>query len=58
MRSRTPTPTTRPMPTAAAVKEVFGAGRAQGEGELDIGAVITVLEDLTGEKVRVANPSS
>ena len=47
-----------PMPTAAAVKEVFGAGRAQGKGELDIGAVITVLEDLTGEKVRVANPSS
>ncbi len=47
-----------PMPTTAAVKEVFGAGKAQGKGDLDIGAVITVLEDLTGEKVRVSNPSS
>lgn len=47
-----------PMPTAAAVKEVFGAGKAQGKGDLDIGAVITVLEDLTGEKVRAPHSSS
>ncbi|PYV18543.1 MAG: hypothetical protein DMG21_04535 [Acidobacteria bacterium] len=45
-----------PMPAAAAVKEVYGAAKAQGKGELDYAAVITVLEDLAGVKVRSAEP--
>jgi 3-hydroxyisobutyrate dehydrogenase-like beta-hydroxyacid dehydrogenase len=42
-----------PMPTAAAVKEVYGAAKAQGNGDLDYVAVITFLEALAGVKVRV-----
>jgi 3-hydroxyisobutyrate dehydrogenase-like beta-hydroxyacid dehydrogenase len=41
-----------PMPTAAAVKEVYGAARAQGKGDLDYAAVITFLEGLAGIEVR------
>jgi 3-hydroxyisobutyrate dehydrogenase-like beta-hydroxyacid dehydrogenase len=41
-----------PMPTLAAVKEVYGACKAQGKGELDYAAVVTFLEDLAGVKVR------
>lgn len=41
-----------PMPAAAAVKEVYGAARAQGKGDLDYAAVITFLEDLASVKVR------
>ncbi len=44
-----------PMPAAAAVKEVYGAARAQGKGDLDYAAVITFLEDLAGVKVRAAS---
>ena len=41
-----------PMPVAAAVKEVYGAARAQGKGDLDYAAVVTFLEELAGVKVR------
>ena len=41
-----------PMPTAAAVKEVYAAARAQGKGDLDYAAVITYLEGLAGVEVR------
>ena len=41
-----------PMPTAAAVKEVYGAAKAQGKGDLDYAAVITLLEEVAGVKVR------
>lgn len=44
-----------PMPTAAAVKEVYGAAKAQGKGDLDYAAVITFLEELAGVKVRAAS---
>ncbi len=44
-----------PMPTAGAVKEVYGAAKAQGKGDLDYAAVITYLEELAGIKVRVAS---
>jgi 3-hydroxyisobutyrate dehydrogenase len=40
------------MPAAAAVKEVYGAAKAQGKGELDYAAVITFLEEVAGIKVR------
>jgi len=43
-----------PMPAAAAVKEVYGAAKAQGQGDRDYVAVITFLEELAGVKVRVA----
>jgi 3-hydroxyisobutyrate dehydrogenase-like beta-hydroxyacid dehydrogenase len=42
------------MPTAAAVKEVYGAARAQGKGDLDYVAVITFLESLAGIEVRTS----
>lgn len=42
-----------PMPVAAAVKEVYGAAKAQGHGDLDYVAVITFLEGLAGVQVRV-----
>ncbi|MGH9397545.1 MAG: NAD(P)-dependent oxidoreductase [Terriglobia bacterium] len=42
------------MPTAAAAKEVYGAAKAKGQGEMDYAAVITVLEDIAGVKVRTA----
>jgi 3-hydroxyisobutyrate dehydrogenase-like beta-hydroxyacid dehydrogenase len=47
-----------PMPTLAAVKEVYGAAKAQGKGDLDYAAVITFLEELAGVKVRVLNAAS
>jgi 3-hydroxyisobutyrate dehydrogenase-like beta-hydroxyacid dehydrogenase len=43
-----------PLPTLAAVKEVFGAAKAQGKGDLDFAAVVTFLEELAGVKVRTA----
>ena len=43
-----------PMPTTAAVKETYGAAKAQGKGNLDYAAVITFLEELAGVKVRSA----
>jgi 3-hydroxyisobutyrate dehydrogenase-like beta-hydroxyacid dehydrogenase len=43
---------TVPMPTLAAVKEVYGACKAQGKGDLDYAAVVTFLEELAGVKVR------
>ncbi len=41
-----------PMPTLAAVKEVYMAAKAQGKGELDYAAIVTFLEELAGVKVR------
>jgi 3-hydroxyisobutyrate dehydrogenase/2-hydroxy-3-oxopropionate reductase len=41
-----------PMPTLAAVKEVYGAAKAQGKGDLDYAAIVTFLEDLAHVKVR------
>lgn len=41
-----------PMPAAAAVKEIYGAAKAQGKGSLDYAVVITFLEELAGVKVR------
>jgi 3-hydroxyisobutyrate dehydrogenase-like beta-hydroxyacid dehydrogenase len=46
-----------PMPAAAAVKEVYGAARAQGKGDLDYAAVVTFLEELAGVKVRASSAS-
>lgn len=40
------------MPTAAAVKEVYGAAKAKGRGEMDYAAVITFLEEIAGVEVR------
>jgi len=40
------------MPTAAAVKEVYGAAKAQGKGDLDYAAVVTFLEELAKVQVR------
>jgi len=42
-----------PMPATAVVKEVYGAAKAQGKGDLDYAAVITFLESLAGVQVRV-----
>jgi len=47
-----------PMPTAAAVKEVYSAAKAQGKGDLDYAAVITLLEELAGVKVRTSAEAS
>jgi 3-hydroxyisobutyrate dehydrogenase-like beta-hydroxyacid dehydrogenase len=41
-----------PMPAAAAVKEVYGAAKAQGKGDLDYAAVVTFLEELAQVEVR------
>ena len=41
-----------PMPTLAAVKEVYMAAKAQGKGDLDYAAIVTFLEELAGVKVR------
>ena len=41
-----------PMPATAAVKEVYGAARAQGQGDQDYVSVITFLEGLAGVEVR------
>jgi 3-hydroxyisobutyrate dehydrogenase len=40
-----------PTPAVSAVKETYQLARAQGKGELDIGAVVTALEDLSGHKL-------
>jgi 3-hydroxyisobutyrate dehydrogenase-like beta-hydroxyacid dehydrogenase len=47
-----------PMPTAATVKEIYGAAKAQGKGDLDYAAVVTFLEELAGVKVRAASPAA
>jgi len=41
-----------PMPAAAAVKEVYGAAKAQGKGDQDYAAVVTFLEELAKVQVR------
>jgi len=41
-----------PMPAAAAVKEVYGAAKALGKGDLDYAAVVTFLEELAKVQVR------
>ncbi len=41
-----------PMPVLGAVKEVYMAAKAQGKGELDYAAIVTVLEEFAGVKVR------
>jgi 3-hydroxyisobutyrate dehydrogenase-like beta-hydroxyacid dehydrogenase len=41
-----------PMPTLAAVKEVYMAAKAQGKGDMDYAAIVTFLEELAGVKVR------
>jgi 3-hydroxyisobutyrate dehydrogenase-like beta-hydroxyacid dehydrogenase len=40
-----------PVPIASAAKEMYEAARAQGNGELDSSALITVLEQLANVKV-------
>lgn len=40
-----------PTPTAASLRETYNLARAAKKGELDIGAVITAFEDLTGHKL-------
>jgi 3-hydroxyisobutyrate dehydrogenase-like beta-hydroxyacid dehydrogenase len=40
-----------PTPSVAAVREIYQLARAQGKGGMDIGAVVTALEDLSGEKL-------
>ncbi len=40
------------MPAAAAVKEVYGAAKAKGQGDRDYAAVITFLEEVAGIEVR------
>lgn len=42
------------MPTTAAVKEVYGAAKALGKGDMDYAAVIEVLENIAGVKVRTS----
>ncbi|HZJ55154.1 MAG TPA: NAD(P)-dependent oxidoreductase, partial [Myxococcaceae bacterium] len=41
-----------PTPTAAAVRQCYELARAAGKGEQDIGAVITVFEQLVGTEIR------
>lgn len=41
-----------PTPTVAAVTETYQLARSQGKGGMDIGAVVTTLEDLCGERLR------
>ncbi len=40
-----------PVPTAASVKETYALARAGGKGGLDIGAVVTVLEEVSGHRI-------
>jgi len=47
-----------PMPTTAAVKEVYGSAKAQGKGDLDYAAVVTFLEEVAGVKLRVPGAAS
>lgn len=44
-----------PMPATATVKETYGLAKAQGKGELDYAAVITVFEEAAGVKVRTTD---
>jgi 3-hydroxyisobutyrate dehydrogenase-like beta-hydroxyacid dehydrogenase len=44
-----------PMPTTATVKETYGFAKAQGKGELDYAAVITLFEEIGGVKVRTTD---
>ncbi len=41
-----------PTPSASAVREVYALARAAGKGELDIGAVLTVFEEMTKTEVK------
>ena len=41
-----------PTPTAAVVRQCYELARAAGKGEQDIGAVITVFEQLVGTEIR------
>jgi len=43
------------MPAAATVKEVYGAAKAQGKGDMDYAAVVTFLEELAGIQVRTSS---
>jgi 3-hydroxyisobutyrate dehydrogenase-like beta-hydroxyacid dehydrogenase len=43
-----------PMPGTATVKEIYGLAKAQGKGELDYAAVITVFEEVAGVRVRAS----
>jgi 3-hydroxyisobutyrate dehydrogenase len=40
-----------PTPAVSSVKETYQLARAQGKGQQDIGAVVTALEDLRGQKL-------
>jgi len=40
-----------PTPTAASVRETYNLARAAGKGGDDIGAVITALEDVVGQRI-------
>ncbi len=41
-----------PTPAVNAVRECYQLARAQGKGDQDIGAVVTTLEDLCGERLK------
>jgi hypothetical protein len=41
-----------PMPGTVTVNEIYGLAKAQGKGELDYAAVITLFEEVGGVKVR------
>jgi 2-hydroxy-3-oxopropionate reductase len=45
-----------PIPATAVAHELFAALLAQGRGDLDHSAVITIVEDLAGVKARKMNP--
>jgi 3-hydroxyisobutyrate dehydrogenase-like beta-hydroxyacid dehydrogenase len=40
-----------PMPTAASLRETYNLARAAGKGDQDIGAVISVFEELTKHRI-------
>jgi 3-hydroxyisobutyrate dehydrogenase/2-hydroxy-3-oxopropionate reductase len=44
-----------PMPATATVKETYGLAKAQGKGDLDYAAVITLFEEASGVKVRTTD---
>lgn len=46
-----------PTPAAAAMKETYALARAAGKGEQDIGAVITVHEDVCGHRLGTPRPT-
>jgi 3-hydroxyisobutyrate dehydrogenase-like beta-hydroxyacid dehydrogenase len=41
-----------PMPAASIVKEMYGAAKAKGKGEMDYAAVVTLFEEIAGVQVR------